>query len=375
MVFTDPNSDSLTYSGSGTTAKGDVVVEAGGSFTYKPTSDSLFVAAATEGDDTDTFTVTVKDGHGGTVAKTITITVTITPAAVTSDGQAALKAAESVITSSVGAYQSANAQALEYVGSLAPEISGAQLDLLMAEIITQMKARELALAAGKDQAAADAKAAITSKLGDLSDDSLDTLKAKLAAIEEAEKALPKPLTFAADARAVVAAQTAGDGKPVLSRVDYTVNPDGTVTGELTFIDLENPELIIIGGVISSPVPSPGNVAIGQFAALPSNQFEYTPGPFGENAQDVTFGVNVIDSDNHLVGFNITIDVTKSSPPATLTDVATELANDKADLEEAIADREAALEAQQSAAQAEAAINDLLAQIAAQSTSIKTIVSV
>ena len=279
MVFTDPNSDSLTYSGSGTTAKGDVVVEAGGSFTYKPTSDSLFVAAATEGDDTDTFTVTVKDGHGGTVAKTIT--VTITPAAVTSDGQAALKAAESVITSSVGAYQSANAQALEYVGSLAPEISGAQLDLLMAEIITQMKARELALAAGKDQAAADAKAAITSKLGDLSDDSLDTLKAKLAAIEEAEKALPKPLTFAADARAVVAAQTAGDGKPVLSRVDYTVNPDGTVTGELTFIDLENPELIIIGGVISSPVPSPGNVAIGQFAALPSNQFDTPPAPLAK----------------------------------------------------------------------------------------------
>lgn len=82
---TDPNGDTLTYSGSGTTAKGAVIVSATGEFAYTPTSQALAGAAspaAIASDRQDTLTVTVDDGHGGVIAVPITVPVgLVTPTA------------------------------------------------------------------------------------------------------------------------------------------------------------------------------------------------------------------------------------------------------------------------------------------------------
>jgi YVTN family beta-propeller protein len=70
---TDADGDTLTFSGTATTASGSVVVTTSGGFTYTPTEQAREAASA--GDLTDSFTVTVADGHGGTATTSVTVTV------------------------------------------------------------------------------------------------------------------------------------------------------------------------------------------------------------------------------------------------------------------------------------------------------------
>ncbi|KQY04043.1 hypothetical protein ASD37_24870 [Mycobacterium sp. Root135] len=78
VTATDPDGDKLTYSGSGTTSKGAVVVKADGTFTFTPTATARLNAGAGSATVTDSFTVTVSDGFGGT--STVTVTPTVDPA-------------------------------------------------------------------------------------------------------------------------------------------------------------------------------------------------------------------------------------------------------------------------------------------------------
>lgn len=66
VIATDPDGDTLTYTGSGVTPRGSVVVEADGRFTYTPTTQARLAAYSTVGADYDEFTITVTDGRGGT---------------------------------------------------------------------------------------------------------------------------------------------------------------------------------------------------------------------------------------------------------------------------------------------------------------------
>ena len=77
----DPNGDALTFSGTTSTAKGSVVVDPDGSFTYTPTADARHDAAASgasSADKQDSFDVTVVDGNGGTLV--VAVTVAVSPA-------------------------------------------------------------------------------------------------------------------------------------------------------------------------------------------------------------------------------------------------------------------------------------------------------
>ena len=78
---TDTDGDSLTYSGSTTTSKGTVVVNANGSFTYTPRYAARVDAAVNPTPETtlDSFSVTVVDGYGGSTV--VPISVPIGPAA------------------------------------------------------------------------------------------------------------------------------------------------------------------------------------------------------------------------------------------------------------------------------------------------------
>lgn len=80
VLGSDADGDALTYTGPAATPKGAVSVAADGTFTYTPTADARHDAAAsvaTVVDKTDTFTVTVADGYGGTVD--VVVAVEISP--------------------------------------------------------------------------------------------------------------------------------------------------------------------------------------------------------------------------------------------------------------------------------------------------------
>ncbi|WP_431240533.1 Ig-like domain-containing protein [Mycolicibacterium aichiense] len=75
----DPNQDSLHFSASTTSAAGGAVtINSDGSFSYAPTFQIRHAAAADnapESATTDSFTVTVSDGYGGSTTQTITVPV------------------------------------------------------------------------------------------------------------------------------------------------------------------------------------------------------------------------------------------------------------------------------------------------------------
>ncbi|MBI3212479.1 MAG: hypothetical protein HYZ38_01545 [Mycobacterium sp.] len=74
----DTDGDTLTYTGAGTT-KGKVTVNSKtGAFTYTPTTAARHAAAAltaTTADKTDTLTLTVTDGYGGTATQIVTVAI------------------------------------------------------------------------------------------------------------------------------------------------------------------------------------------------------------------------------------------------------------------------------------------------------------
>jgi len=76
VTASDPDADPLTYSAPGSTAKGSVSIAADGNFTYTPTDAARRQAAVgSDADRQDNFTVTVADGHGGTVNVPVNVTV------------------------------------------------------------------------------------------------------------------------------------------------------------------------------------------------------------------------------------------------------------------------------------------------------------
>lgn len=82
IIGSDADGDPLTYTLSAAAAKGTVVLNANGSFTYTPTALARHNAAF-NADTTDAFTITVVDGYGGTV--NIPVAVAVSPASVTFD--------------------------------------------------------------------------------------------------------------------------------------------------------------------------------------------------------------------------------------------------------------------------------------------------
>lgn len=68
VTAVDPDGDTVTYRGPDSTLKGSVLLNADGSFTYTPSAAARYHAAhahALPYDTSDSFTVTIDDGHGG----------------------------------------------------------------------------------------------------------------------------------------------------------------------------------------------------------------------------------------------------------------------------------------------------------------------
>ncbi|AKK25925.1 tandem-95 repeat protein [Mycobacterium sp. EPa45] len=76
VTATDADGDTLKYSRTTLPSKGSVVVNEDGSFTYAPTADARHAASANgAGVVHDSFTVTVSDGNGGTLAVPVSVVV------------------------------------------------------------------------------------------------------------------------------------------------------------------------------------------------------------------------------------------------------------------------------------------------------------
>ena len=104
MSFTDADGDGVRFATRTTPTRGTVVVDAtSGAFTYTPNAAGRHAAAAdgaTVADLTDTFTIAVDDGHGGTTLQTIT--VAISPANATPTIGAAFAAANTATGATAG---------------------------------------------------------------------------------------------------------------------------------------------------------------------------------------------------------------------------------------------------------------------------------
>ncbi|TRW80444.1 hypothetical protein FK535_19025 [Mycolicibacterium sp. 018/SC-01/001] len=101
---TDANGDPLTYTGSTSTAKGSVVVNANGTFLYTPTDAARHAASAltaTSADKQDTFTVTVADGRGGTLLVPVTVTISASNVAPQGTFSAGAPASDGTVTGTV----------------------------------------------------------------------------------------------------------------------------------------------------------------------------------------------------------------------------------------------------------------------------------
>jgi len=81
LAITDPDGDTPTYPATVTTAKGTAVIGPDGTFVFTPTAESRHTAAAdnaSAADRTDTFTVAISDGHGGTLLAAVTVIISPT---------------------------------------------------------------------------------------------------------------------------------------------------------------------------------------------------------------------------------------------------------------------------------------------------------
>lgn len=85
VVADDAENDTLTYVLTTGPSKGVVNLDPSGTFRYVPNVEARWGAKATPEIDTDSFTVTASDGHGGTT--TFTVSVTITPPAISTIDQ------------------------------------------------------------------------------------------------------------------------------------------------------------------------------------------------------------------------------------------------------------------------------------------------
>ncbi|WP_407665396.1 Ig-like domain-containing protein [Mycolicibacterium stellerae] len=274
VVFADTDMDAVTYSGTGKTGKGSVVVDAGGAFTYTPDAGQRFIAAFASGAYTDTFTVTAADGHGGT--STTDVTVTITPAEITaSNAQEALTAAQAAIAADTAALAEAQAAFSEtlqqYLASHPQQSDDTQLaaftaldaatdpgSTLSPEDLMRLNAQAQLIAAAANSGAGtiELTAAVngarvvgqegTSLPPDLvMDEQFAKLKAQQADVDKRKDDLQAALNASAEAQAQIVSQTANG--PVYQKVSYTVNADHSVSGQIYFVGAPDNDPIKIYG--------------------------------------------------------------------------------------------------------------------------------
>lgn len=319
VTFTDADGNPLTYTVPATSAKGgSVAIDSAGAYTYVPDQGQRYIAAGSAPGTpyTDTFTVTANDGHGGTTTKDVT--VAIKPADIASNPQAAydasqaaietdtaaLEAAQQAFSDTLAAYLAAHSpQGISALGVQALDASSndrSQLDyqaLLLAAIANTT--RDDAIAKLALAAAAPSDTTLPPALID--SPSFAILKQHQAEIDARQADLQAALRTSVTAKAQIDAP-AGSRTPYYERVEYTVNPDKSISGKVYFID-PNDDLRYIDDA------GPADNFIGGDA---SGTF-FVPAPAaGDTSPTVDIIVGAHDRDENFSG-PVTVTLTRSTP--------------------------------------------------------------
>ena len=313
ITFIDGDSDTLTYTGSVTTAKGTAVVNADGTFTYIPTDTARYAADITSGLDVDTFDVTVGDGHGAGVIHSVTVGVT--PLAVTGNPTAAIAGAKAVLGDVIGQRSTAQteyAMVVTALSGISASASGYGALLIDSRVLID----QLDAAQGSSQAVADAQAALDQLLGvTLTSEQQTVLKIRAAAINTAESGLQDPIYAYLDAQALQVAPLSPipfgtNYSPVLSRIVSTTNLDtGVITGTIVFVDRENQPLRIAGGVVRVPNSAFDALALDVDEVTGAFTFTPTSPPSVQRPTSLQIDVMAIDSEGGFTGSSGTLDYT------------------------------------------------------------------
>jgi VCBS repeat-containing protein len=317
VAFTDANHDTVTYTGTATTIKGAVVVNSDGSFTYTPTADERNVAAVIGATDTDQFTVSANDGHGGTGSTNVSVTIlpaviqsNPTPADIASDPEAALATSQSLIAADTAAYNTVQAS----IGKSITAYNSLVDPTVLQNSIQQIKAQtQAALTAQLAQIGLptgllpNPVTQLQSTIGPLTADQLTTLLNEQKANVNSQQALLESLTTAQNARAAIAAKTAS--APVFDRVVYTVGADGALTGQVYFVDPQGKSMTIFGI---------GDTITPQFNQSGSGSFSFPAPSPADYTSAFSFNVEATDTSGNITETQITLSRLNSSEPATTT---------------------------------------------------------
>ena len=307
ISFTDADGDAAEFATRTAPTRGSVVVDATtGAFTYSPNAAGRHAAAAngaTTADLTDTFTIAVDDGHGGTTLKTIT--VAISPANTVPTVVAASSVAEPTTGAIAGTLTATDADndTVAFTAISSPSKGTLTFNPSGAFVYTpNAVARHAASAAGAT--AAD----LTDTFSVAADDGHGgtTLKTITVAISPANTA------------------------PTVVAAASVANPStGLIAGTLTATDADNDTVAFT--VITSP--SRGAVTVlptGVFFYAPSAVARHAASAVGATAADLTDTFTVAADDGHggttLRTITVTFSPANNSPTAQVTISGTAFAN-------------------------------------------------
>ena len=293
LAITDPDGDTPTYPASVTTPKGTAVIGPDGTFTFTPNPESRHTAAAdnaSAADRTDTFTVAIADGHGGTLLAAVTVEISPTNS-----------------VPSAGSYSKSEPGSRFGIVTGAVYVSDADSDTLTYPAsVTTAKGTALIAADGtftytpKPEARHNAAATEAAARGDLSD--------TFAVMVSDGHGGSTPIIVTVDVLPANAAPVAG--VPTVN----TPNATGIVTGALAITDPDG----------DTPT-YPASVTTAKGAALiaPDGTFTYTPKPEARHNAAATeaaargdlsdtFAVAVTDGHGGTTLVPVTVDVSPAN---------------------------------------------------------------
>ncbi len=281
VAATDADGDRLTFAAS-TPGKGAVVVAADGSFTYTPTASARHAAAdltAAVADRFDAFTVTVSDGHGGSIVVPVVVAIAPSNTAPTASATVGSPDAAGVVAGAVlGA--DADGDPLTYSG---PSATAHGTVVIAAD--------------GTFRYTPTAEARHLAAAGSLS---TDVVTVTVADGHGGAVNLAVSVAVAPENNAPVATATAG-------------SPDasGTVTGRVRATDADGDPL-----TYSVSTAGKGIVAVaadGSFTYIPTATARHNAAAIGAPASAKTDSFTVTVSDGH--GGSVSVPVTVAVSPA------------------------------------------------------------
>jgi len=302
VTATDADNDPLTYTAPASTSKGTVAITAAGAFTYTPTTAARQNAGktgATAADKSDTFTVTVTDGYGGTT--TTAVSVAVSPVAANRAPIAETptvgnpNASTGVVTGAVKAID-ADGDLLTYLGS-----------------ITTSKGSAVVNSGGTFTYTPTATARhAAAKIGASASDMTDGFTVTVSDGKGGTATVPVTVTI-----------SPANAAPVAGTPSATINPTtGSVVGNVNAFDPDKDPLTYVAGSATSAKGTATVTANGAYTYTPTAVARHNAAMEGATVADTTdvFIVDVADNYGALssISFGIAVSPFNTAPSARIT---------------------------------------------------------